>query len=141
LVSEMPFGHEPRARDFPRRNRLISGLCAGIVVVEAAKRSGYKFKYTRRINRLVVWSQLYPQIHPQRAAVLSARLRDPCQTTRGAASAVLDHTRPLPQGDGGAGPAFAGGAEGGEGNLLNLRRRRCVRRCFPRQRSRYRRGR
>ena len=40
LVSEMPFSHEPRARDFPRRNRLISGLCAGIVVVEAAKRSG-----------------------------------------------------------------------------------------------------
>ena len=33
LVSEMPFGHEPRAGDFPRRNRLISGLCAGVVVV------------------------------------------------------------------------------------------------------------
>ena len=40
LVSEMPFGHEPRARDFPRRNRLISGVCAGVVVVEAARRSG-----------------------------------------------------------------------------------------------------
>jgi DNA processing protein len=40
LVSEMPMGWEPRARDFPRRNRLISGLAAGIVVVEAAKRSG-----------------------------------------------------------------------------------------------------
>src|SRR6266478_3161067 len=40
LVSEMPFGHEPRARDFPRRNRLISGICAGVVVVEAARRSG-----------------------------------------------------------------------------------------------------
>ncbi|HKF07323.1 MAG TPA: DNA-processing protein DprA [Xanthobacteraceae bacterium] len=40
LVSEMPFGREPRARDFPRRNRLISGICAGVVVVEAARRSG-----------------------------------------------------------------------------------------------------
>jgi DNA processing protein len=40
LISEMPLGWEPRARDFPRRNRLISGLAAGIVVVEAARRSG-----------------------------------------------------------------------------------------------------
>ncbi|MEF0939114.1 DNA-processing protein DprA [Rhizobium sp. BR 362] len=39
-VSEMPFGWEPRARDFPRRNRLISGISLGVVVVEAATRSG-----------------------------------------------------------------------------------------------------
>jgi DNA processing protein len=39
-VSEMPHRWEPRARDFPRRNRLISGLAAGVVVVEAAERSG-----------------------------------------------------------------------------------------------------
>jgi DNA processing protein len=39
-VSEMPFGWEPRARDFPRRSRLISGLSLGVVVVEAAQRSG-----------------------------------------------------------------------------------------------------
>jgi DNA processing protein len=39
-ISEMPMGWEPRARDFPRRNRLISGLAVGVVVVEAARRSG-----------------------------------------------------------------------------------------------------
>ncbi|HEX2020156.1 MAG TPA: DNA-processing protein DprA [Aurantimonas sp.] len=40
LVSEMPFGWEPRAIDFPRRNRLVAGLSLGLVVVEAAMRSG-----------------------------------------------------------------------------------------------------
>jgi DNA processing protein len=39
-ISEMPLGHVPRARDFPRRNRLISGVALGVVVVEAAHRSG-----------------------------------------------------------------------------------------------------
>jgi DNA processing protein len=40
LVSELPMGWEPRARDFPRRNRLVSGMALGVVVVEAARRSG-----------------------------------------------------------------------------------------------------
>jgi DNA processing protein len=39
-VSEMPLGWEPRARDFPRRNRLVSGMASGTVIVEAAQRSG-----------------------------------------------------------------------------------------------------
>ena len=39
-VTEMPMGWEPRGRDFPRRNRLISGLSLGVIIVEAAKRSG-----------------------------------------------------------------------------------------------------
>jgi len=39
-VTEMPLGWEPRGRDFPRRNRLISGLSVGVVIVEAARRSG-----------------------------------------------------------------------------------------------------
>jgi DNA processing protein len=39
-ISEMPLGHVPRAHDFPRRNRLISGAALGVVVIEAAHRSG-----------------------------------------------------------------------------------------------------
>lgn len=39
-VTEMPLGWQPRAADFPRRNRLISGLSVGVVIVEAAQRSG-----------------------------------------------------------------------------------------------------
>ena len=40
MLSEMPPGTVPQARHFPRRNRLISGLALGVVVVEAAPRSG-----------------------------------------------------------------------------------------------------
>src|SRR5436190_10433002 len=39
-ISEMALGHVARAHDFPRRNRLISGAALGVVVVEAAHRSG-----------------------------------------------------------------------------------------------------
>ena len=39
-ISEMPLDHGPRAADFPRRNRLISGAAVGVVIVEAAHRSG-----------------------------------------------------------------------------------------------------
>jgi DNA processing protein len=40
IVSERPPGYEARAQDFPRRNRLISGLALGVVVVEAELKSG-----------------------------------------------------------------------------------------------------
>jgi len=40
VLTEMPFGWAPRARDFPRRNRLVAGVSYGLLVVEAAHRSG-----------------------------------------------------------------------------------------------------
>ncbi len=40
LIAEQPPGTEPRARHFPYRNRIIAGLAAGTVVVEAAPKSG-----------------------------------------------------------------------------------------------------
>jgi DNA processing protein len=52
-ITEMPFGWKPRGRDFPRRNRLISGVSLGVIVIEAAKASGslHTARYALEQNR------------------------------------------------------------------------------------------
>ncbi len=67
-ISEMPFGWEPRARDFPRRNRLVAGISLGVAIVEAANRSGSLItaRYAADFGRLVFavpGSPLDPRCH------------------------------------------------------------------------------
>jgi DNA processing protein len=49
-VSEMPLGWEPRARDFPRRNRIIAGIAMGVVVVEMRQRGLHGEKHAGEVG-------------------------------------------------------------------------------------------
>jgi DNA processing protein len=93
-VSEMPFGWEPRARDFPRRNRLIAGIALGLLVMEAAQRSGSLISARRaadfgRLVFAVPGSPLDP-----RASGTNALIKDGATLTTEAAD-VLDMLAPL----------------------------------------------
>ena len=94
LVTEMPFGWQPRAKDFPRRNRIIAGIGLGLLVVDAARRSGSLItaRIANEIGRevfAVPGSPLDP-----RAAGANGLIRDGATFTTEPAD-VLDALAPL----------------------------------------------
>jgi DNA processing protein len=94
IASEMPFGWEPRARDFPRRNRLVAGVSMALVVVEAALRSGslISARYAADYGRLVFAVPGSP-LDP-RAAGANGLIKDGASLVT-EASDVLDALAPM----------------------------------------------
>ncbi|MDD3288277.1 MAG: DNA-processing protein DprA [Alphaproteobacteria bacterium] len=96
VVSEQHFGCEPRAQLFPKRNRLISGLSLGVIVVEAAKQSGSLITARMALEQgrevfAVPGSPLDP-----RANGTNDLLRQGAVVTEGAAD-VLAHIHSMPK--------------------------------------------
>jgi DNA processing protein len=94
IVSEMPVGQKPQAKHFPRRNRIISGLARGAVIVEAAEGSGSLITANLALEQgrevfAVPGSPLDP-----RAKGANRLLRDGASLTESAED-VLEVLRPL----------------------------------------------
>ena len=94
LLTEYPPGTEPLARHFPQRNRIIAGLSAGTVVVEAAPRSGSLI--TARLAGEQGREVMAVPGHPSdpRAQGCNGLIRDGATLIQTAAD-VLDQIRPL----------------------------------------------
>ena len=94
IVSERPWGAEPMGKMFPHRNRIISGLSLGVVVVEAARRSGTLITATRAVeqNREVFAVPGFP--YDPRSSGANHLLRQGAVLTE-TADDVLDVIRPM----------------------------------------------
>lgn len=94
VIAEQPPGTEPRARHFPYRNRIIAGLCAGTVVVEAAPKSGSLI--TARLAGEQGREVMAVPGHPSdpRAQGCNGLIRDGATLIQNAAD-ILEQVRPI----------------------------------------------
>ncbi len=102
LLSERPMGMQPLARHFPARNRIISGLVRGVVVVEAALKSGSLITARNALDqgREVLATPGHPI--DARASGCNALIRDGATLVRGAADVIeaLGAAKPAPPAEG-----------------------------------------
>jgi len=125
-LSEMPIGHAPRAQDFPRRNRIVSGLALGVVVIEGALRSGSLITARNALDQGREVMAVPGNPLDGRAGGCNALIRDGATLVRDAAdvaealAAVLaDAPRPAPS-PAPAAPRPTGPGDSLEDRLLHL---------------------
>lgn len=114
LVTEQPPGLEPVARHFPARNRIVSGLSLGVVVIEAAHRSGTLItaRFAAEQGREVMAVPGHPI--DARASGCNALIRDGATLVRNAADVLAAVGLAAGAGDGTGGEAA--GRDGGAGS-------------------------
>jgi DNA processing protein len=128
-LSEMPFGLQPLARHFPRRNRIVAGLAQAVIVVEAAVRSGSLITARMALDqgREVMAVPGHPM--DSRAAGANLLIRDGALLVRGAEDVIEALGAPAaaaparataPQAEPAAAPPSARPEGGVEGAILAI---------------------
>ena len=90
VISEYPPEEAPKAENFPKRNRIISGLCQGVVVVECAKRSGALITASRAIAQGRELFALPGKIDDSSSAGPNELIQDGANVVLGATD-IIDH--------------------------------------------------